>query len=221
MARFQWMHVSSAIHQYLLWPFGLKGNFIKGEAPLQHTFAPCWINPLEYLAETTTRTVACTCRLWNIGMCDYQESVTTGQRKKEEITNGQRQTDADKGISLCRYALAGDIKNRIAAFQVFRSEEEFLWSPLWLFLPWIHPRANPKHMCRTMRNFIPTKFHKHPSSGSVVKTDYVCVPMYIHGLVHPTPFLHLNNAQKVIRILQAFKIFYISIFSLIKNGKYT
>ena len=40
-------------------------------------------------------------------------------------------------------------------------------------------------------NFIPTKFHKHPSSGSVVKADYVCS----HVLVHP-PFFHLNKHIK-------------------------
>ena len=44
----------------LLWTFGLKEDFVKGEAlrlPLP-IFAPPWIHPLEYLAETTTRVAA-------------------------------------------------------------------------------------------------------------------------------------------------------------------
>ena len=41
-------------------------------------------------------------------------------------------------------------------------------------------------------HFIPTKFHKHPLSGSVVKAD--CVPIHIHALVQPpSPFRHLKN----------------------------
>ena len=56
------------------------------------------------------------------------------------------------------------------------------WSSLWiiLVLPWIHPRANlikSINTCACHENFIPTKFHKHPSSGSVVKADYVCSHM--------------------------------------------
>ena len=41
-------------------------------------------------------------------------------------------------------------------------------------------------------HFIPTKFRKHPLSGSVVKAGYVCVPIHIHELVHPPP-CHLNK----------------------------
>ena len=37
--------------------------------------------------------------------------------------------------------------------------------------------------CAGHENFIPTKFNKHPSSGFVVKADYVCS----HVLVHPPP----------------------------------
>ena len=32
--------------------------------------------------------------------------------------------------------------------------------------------------CAGNKNNIPTKFHKHPSSGSVVKADYVCSHIY-------------------------------------------
>ena len=42
----------------LLWTFGLKEDFVKGEALPLHIFAPPWIRPLEYLAETTTRMAA-------------------------------------------------------------------------------------------------------------------------------------------------------------------
>ena len=45
------MHVSLAIHQY-------GQHMVKGEALPQPIFAPPWIHPLEYLAETTTRMVA-------------------------------------------------------------------------------------------------------------------------------------------------------------------
>ena len=51
-------------------------------------------------------------------------------------------------------------------------------APHWAFLalPWIHPwvdfAENPKHV-RRHEYFIPPKFHKYPSSSSVVKADYV------------------------------------------------
>ena len=42
----------------LLWTFGLKEDFVQGEALPLPIFAPSWIHPLEYLAETTTRMAA-------------------------------------------------------------------------------------------------------------------------------------------------------------------
>ena len=50
------------------------------------------------------------CRLQNIAMPDYQESVTTGQTDyQESVTTGQdRRTDKqtpEKVIPMCRYAL--------------------------------------------------------------------------------------------------------------------
>ena len=39
----------------LLWTFGLKEDFVKEAALPLPIFAPPWIQPLEYLAETTTR----------------------------------------------------------------------------------------------------------------------------------------------------------------------
>ena len=48
--------------------FGLKGDFIKGEALPLPIFAPPWIHPLEYLAQTTTRMAAFQVKafiLWN------------------------------------------------------------------------------------------------------------------------------------------------------------
>ena len=47
---FRWQYISM-----LLWTFGLKEDFVKGEALPLPIFAPPWIHPLEYLAETTTR----------------------------------------------------------------------------------------------------------------------------------------------------------------------
>ena len=113
----------------LLWKFGLKEDFVKGEALPLPIFAPSWIYPLEYLAEITTR---------------------------------------------------------MAPFQV---NFFCLWSSLWILfvLPWIHPRADlikSLNTCAGHENFIPTKFHKHSSNGSVVKADYVCSHIYIHALVH-------------------------------------
>ena len=42
----------------LLWTFGLKEDFVKGEALSLPIFALPWIHPLEYLAKTTTRMAA-------------------------------------------------------------------------------------------------------------------------------------------------------------------
>ena len=73
-----------------------------------------------------------------------------------------------------------------------------LWSSLWLLLAlhWIHPRADLMkglNTCAGNENFIPTKFHKHPSSGSVVKAD--CV-FHIYTCISTSPFLHLNKYIK-------------------------
>ena len=62
-----------------------------------------------------------------------------------------------------------------------------LWSSLWLLLALLEPTQGGSdkslNTCVGHKNFFPTKFHKHPSSGSVVKADYVCS----HVLVHPHP----------------------------------
>ena len=53
--------VDSVYRQYismLVWTFGLKEEFVKWEALPLPFFAPPWIHPLEYLAETTTRMAA-------------------------------------------------------------------------------------------------------------------------------------------------------------------
>ena len=77
-----------------------------------------------------------------------------------------------------------------------------LWSSflLLLALPLIQPRADQiksLNTCAGNENFTPTKFRKHPSSGSVVKADYVCSHIYIHALVHSPPFLPLNKYIKI------------------------
>ena len=80
----------------------------------------------------------------------------------------------------------------------FRFEQEVFW--------WKGPRdlfclALDPPLCRYGQNifihvpghehFIPTKFRKHPLSGSVVKSDYVFPYIYMH-LCTPTLF-HLNK----------------------------
>ena len=78
-----------------------------------------------------------------------------------------------------------------------------LWSSLWILLamPWIHPRVDmikSLNTCAGHENFIPTKFHKHPSSGSVVKADYVCSHIYTCiSAPLPHPFLRLNKYIKI------------------------
>ena len=76
---------------------------------------------------------------------------------------------------------------RIAAFQVKFSVFEALSDS---FLPCLDPpRADlikSLNTCAGHENFIPTKFHKHPSSGSVVKADYVCSHVSVHPPPHPS-----------------------------------
>ena len=113
----------SAIYQYVAVNIWSEGRFRQRRSPPSAYFCPSWINPLEYLAETTTR---------------------------------------------------------MAAFQV----KPFVFEALFeSFLPCLgsHPMADlikSLNTCAGHENFIPTKFHKHPSSGSVVKADYVCSHIY-------------------------------------------
>ena len=176
------MHVLWAIHR-LLWPFGLKADFVKGETPLRPTFAPPWIHSLEYLTKTTTRMVAFQVMPmshakysdeWLPKYCDYRTDTQT-DRDWQTL---------DKVIHMCRYALQATQKNNkkkqnaatiseigyllhpsrdmaerslkrrksskqptnqkqngCIQSKAFRSEEDVLWSPLWLIfaLSWIHP----------------------------------------------------------------------------------
>ena len=73
----------------------------------------------------------------------------------------------------------------------FRSEEEVFWRkdptpppPVTYFAsPWICPWANMAKtslcMCPGHEHFIPTKFRKHPLSGS--GKGWLCVPIHIHA----------------------------------------
>ena len=140
----RWQYISM-----LLWTFGLKEDFVKGEAlPL----------PLFCLA-----------------------------------------LDPPLGISGRNCYQNGSIPSK--AFS--------LWSSLWLLLalPWIHPRADLIKSLNTWaanENFIPTKFHKHLSSGSVVKADYVC--SHIYTCISASPLSSPKWKHKnFIKILQAFK----------------
>ena len=177
----------------LLWTFGLKEDFVKGEALPLPIFAPPWIHPLEYLAEDTTRTV--------IGKRFLPNGPFSAFFNDFEILNGPFL------INLHRLLWAMGLW-RVAPYLPYHcqngsipSKAFCLWSSLWLLaLPWIHPRVDLIKSLNTYvghENFIPTKFHKHPSSGSVhvVKADYVYIPIYIHALgqTPPPPFLHLNK----------------------------
>ena len=54
---------------------------------------------------------------------------------------------------------------------------------------WIRPRYG-KNICMHVLGheyFIPTKFHKHTLSGSVVKADYVFPYIYMHKRNPPPP----------------------------------
>ena len=52
--------------------------------------------------------------------------------------------------------------------------------------------------------FIPTKFHQNPSSGSVVKADYVFPYIYVHY-----PFLHPNEyIKKSIKFIKPSDLLY-------------
>ena len=46
------------MYQYVAVKFGVKEDFVKGEALPLPIFVLPWIHPLEYLAETTTRMTA-------------------------------------------------------------------------------------------------------------------------------------------------------------------
>ena len=88
---------------------------------------------------------------------------------------------------------------RMAAFQV----KPFVFEALFeSFLPCLGSTLDlikSLNTCVGLENFIPTKFHKHPSNGSVVKADYVCSRIYTCISAHrpPPPFLHLNKYIKI------------------------
>ena len=73
--------------------------------------------------------------------------------------------------------------------------------------------------CPGNEYFIPTKFHKHASSGSVVKADYACSHIYRY-ISAPLPLLHLNIYIKI--SLKFFKHFnlYISILPIINMERH-
>ena len=65
---------------------------------------------------------------------------------------------------------------------------------LWQQLTWAFGSGELKSLnaCAGNENFIPTKFHKHPSNGSVVNADCV-FPIILHALVHPPSFTWINT----------------------------
>ena len=125
MTGFKWMHVSSAIYQYVAVNICSEGVFRQGKSPSSTYFCPALDPPL--------------------------------------------------GISGPNHYQNGRIL----------SKGFFLWSSLWLLLAllWIHPWADlikSLNTCTGHENFIPTKFHKHPWSGSVVKADSVFQYINMH-----------------------------------------
>ena len=66
---------------------------------------------------------------------------------------------------------------RMTAFQVNHYVFESLFESFLLCLgPTPGGLIKSLNTCAGHENFIPTKFHKHSSSVSVVKADYVCTP---------------------------------------------
>ena len=61
------------------------------------------------------------CRLRNIAMCDYQESVTTGQTDRQ--THGQ--TDAGQSDPYVRLCFAGDTKMSGKFFKATESTKSY------------------------------------------------------------------------------------------------
>ena len=119
MAGFQWMHVSSAIHQYVtVISFGLKLDLVKGGAPPRptSTFARPWIHPLLHLAETTARIVAF--QVMHVSPTNYSDGWQP--RKCDYRTYTDKRTDRRwTKWSLCAVLLRRrQKKTRMAAFQV-------------------------------------------------------------------------------------------------------
>ena len=58
------------------------------------------------------------CCLRNIAMCDYQESVTTGQTHRQTDGQTDRQT-LDKVIPMCRYASQATQKGHLEEYRAY------------------------------------------------------------------------------------------------------
>ena len=90
---------------------------------------------------------------------------------------------------------------RMTAFQVKPLSLKLSLNPSCHALDLTHGGSDkkPKHMSGN-ENFIPTKFHKHPSSGSAVEADNVCSHIYTR-ISASSPFLHLfkyiKNSLKI------------------------
>ena len=115
------------------------------------------------------------CVIGNTSLCCYEHFVWKRiSRKKAFLYLFLPRPGSTLGISSQNSYQNGSIPSKAFC----------LWSSLWLLrvMPLIQPRADlikSLNTCAGHENFSPTKFHKHPSSGSVVKADYVCSHKYI------------------------------------------
>ena len=62
------------------------------------------------------------CRLRNIAMPDYQESVTTGQTHRRMDGRTDAGQTPDKVIPMCHYAFAGNIIRKLWQILIFSNE---------------------------------------------------------------------------------------------------
>ena len=103
------------------------------------------------------------CRLRNIAMCDYQESVTTGQTQKGVQTDGQ--TDAGQSDPYVPLCFAGDTITETADKSVFNTFVCLLWK----VGDWYKSRSRTFFLIVDPgRDFFSNEF------GSVIRTQSQC-----------------------------------------------
>ena len=83
-------------------------------------------------------------------------------------------------------------------------------APVTYFCPALDPslsgsgRNSSTHV-RGHEFLIPSKFRKHPSSGSAVKAEYVFTYIYLHWC---TAFFHLNSTLTILKHLNLFTLLF-------------
>ena len=75
-------------------------------------------------------------------------------------------------------------------------------------------------LVRDHEHFMPTKFRKHPSSGSVVKADYV-FPYRTYTCISAPPLFHVNKyIENSLKFIKQLNLLY-KHSSTYKHGNYT